>query len=192
VRAPGAPALPAPAPLAALARPPSLFGQPLGLGAFVEIKVPYLQSDFELLWTRMDIYFQRPEGIVPLTLVGFFRFNCEGQIASFDLNALNLQRLNDPPVESQPLVTGFLCNGIMATCGEYPQFDSVDKCIEVMSGIPFGSSSNLLSNTVSCRSLYLALAQFRPQTHCPSLGELGGDKCVQTPYMEYYRPEKFF
>jgi hypothetical protein len=183
--------------------PPSDGGPSIAIGQFVGVEVPYLSSDFDLLWTRVDVLFKRTvlipdvgpqEVIIPLSIVGFFRFNCEGQISSFDVNVLNLERVNDPPELFRPQAIQAICGGITATCGaSFPQYNgSFEECVTHMNSIPFGSSSNLRSDTVMCRSLHLLLAQFRPQLHCMHTGPDGGGKCIDTLYSEYYLPEKFY
>jgi len=157
-----------------------------------------LVADGNKVSVRVDILFNGTETQPThnLTETGYFVFNDENKIVSFDLAILNLGAIIDPPVQAQPLVIQQLCavlttglGGHPATCapgtyvGSYSDFND---CVTFMNSIPFGSWNRANSNTVTCRLLHSLLTPFRPAVHCPHSGKTGGGACIDFPYESFY------
>ncbi len=152
-----------------------------------------------------------------LTQTGFFRFNGDDKIISFDLSILNLGAALDPLDSAQRLaniqrtcglVTIGIPNVLPATCpttfddpSDYPstfQFNSnlppqqraFGNCVAFMStAIPYGSWNRANSNTFVCRELHSLLTPLRPQIHCPHTSPDGGHMCMDFPYASFYEEE---
>jgi len=166
-----------------------------GLAAPTPIPVvnfPTLIAEGNKVGVRVDLLFNGTTDIHNLTQTGFFTFNSNNLIISFDLTILNLGAIIDPPVAAQPFVIQQVCSTLVvspATCtpgtyeGSYTDFND---CVSFMSSIPFGSWNRANSNTVTCRQLHTILTAFRPAVHCPHAGKTGGGKCIDFPYNEFY------
>ncbi|KAK6523077.1 hypothetical protein TWF281_002500 [Arthrobotrys megalospora] len=56
------------------------------------------------------------------------------------------------------------------------------NCFAQLSKKSFGTFDKLWSNSVTCRTVHLILAEVDPDVHCPHVGPTGGGKCVDYPY----------
>lgn len=154
------------------------------------------------------------ENMFILKETGFFTFNEENRIISFDLVIPNLNAAMDQKPETHDAAIVQMCVGLTqlhqdpltgkpvggGTCTKY--FDSPDdfpldsrdqygsspfqNCVKFMHSIPFGSWSRANSNTVVCRQLHTLLTPHRPDDHCPHVSSSGGGKCVDQPYSVYF------
>jgi hypothetical protein len=52
--------------------------------------------------------------------------------------------------------------------------------------IPWGTRDRNNANNFVCRQLHSALTLFRPDPHCYHSGPLGGGRCIDIPYSDYY------
>lgn len=162
-----------------------------------EVNFIYLLADENTVSARVDLTYsdstfpEAPPRDYNLTMLGFFRFNDEGTVQSYDISALNLGRTLDHP---EPLREQFIqtqCGAIQIFCtGSNQVYNSTEECIGFMSSIPFGTYDQARSNSVVCRSIHLGLAYFRPDVHCPHVSPGGGEKCIELPadnalYYEY-------
>jgi hypothetical protein len=130
-----------------------------------------------------------------LRQTGFFSFNEQDLVVSFDLTILNLgAAVNPKSVAEQEaniagvcaLLTGAIL-GRPATCpGTYADFNA---CFVFMHTIPYGTWDRANSNTVVCRQLHSLLTPFRPDVHCPHCSPSGGGACVDFPYESFFDTE---
>ena len=130
-----------------------------------------------------------------LRQTGFFTFNDEDRVVSFDLTILNLGAAVNPKSDAEreaniQSVCGALTVGLgnlPATCpGEYT--DLAD-CVAFMHSIPYGTWDRANSNTAVCRQLHTLMTPYRPEVHCPHAGKTGGGMCVDMPYESFFETE---
>lgn len=148
-----------------------------------------------------------------LVQTGFFQFNGEDRIITFDLALQNLGAALDPVSEAQRQQTiqqtcGLLTlapqpSGTTGTCpatfSEPKQFPpgfplsgapgpqgAFANCVALMRSIPYGSWNRANSNTFTCRQLHSLLTILRPEHHCPHTSASGGQVCVDVPYSSYF------
>ena len=155
-----------------------------------EVNFPYILADENTVFARSDVTYHDMNGVKPdfnITLWGFYRFNDEGTISSFDISAVNLGKTLDPPVVGRDQFINELCGGAMQACqGVLGVYDSFEECVGFMKTLPFGTYDQAHSNTPVCRSIHLGLAFFRPDIHCAHVSKTGGGKCVDEPISVYY------
>jgi hypothetical protein len=151
---------------------------------------------------EVDIKFVRTDtSTFTLRQTGFFTFNDDDLVTSFDLSILNLgAAVNARSVAEQEqniqgmcaVLTG-LVPGQAATCaGTYPGSTPPEQfaaCVTFMHSIPYGTWDRANSNTAVCRQLHTLLTPFRPAAHCPHAGPTGGDACVDFTYESFFDHE---
>ncbi|EPS41734.1 hypothetical protein H072_4341 [Dactylellina haptotyla CBS 200.50] len=125
-----------------------------------------------------------------LKQTGFWRFNTKGEVINYDLALIEVDHFieeltstdyTDPAAQAELIAT--TCNAQALRCvGVNSQYDSIDHCIEVLSAKPFGSYTDIWSDSVVCRSIHIVLTLVRPDAHCPHVGPTGGMKCVDFDY----------
>ena len=151
-----------------------------------------------------------------LTQTGFYRFNSDNKIVSFDLTILNMGAILDPGDEAAKLKNiqqtcllltfGFFPN-YAPTCpatfddrSDYPSnflFNPIlpqplrafENCMGYMRQIPYGSWNRANSDTFVCRQLHSLLTPLRPEIHCPHTSPSGGHTCVDHSYASFYEEE---
>jgi hypothetical protein len=137
-----------------------------------------------------------------LTQMGFFRFNYENKIVSFDLSILNMGAAVDPKNDAERLRTiqqtcalltiGF-GTALPATCPttfDDPQpLRAFENCMGFMRQIPYGTGNRANSDSFVCRQMHSLLTPIRPDVHCPHTSPLGGHTCVEHPYASFYDEE---
>ena len=151
-----------------------------------------------------------------LTQMGFFRFNKDNKIMSFDLSILNMgaafdrtddaSRLKDIQQTGALLTIGF-GTALPATCpttfddpSDYPPgflFNPIlpqplrafENCMGWMRKIPFGTSNRANADSFTCRQVHALLTPIRPEVHCPHTSPSGGHTCVEHSYASYYDEE---
>jgi len=138
----------------------------------------------------INIWFQTylvPNSTFYLTEIGWFVFTPNtAKILHYDLTILRMDQIFD--AMSLPHANSIyeLCTGVQQLCvGPNQQYSNFTACVEFMSGIDFGSWSNVWSNTVVCRTVHSILAGVSPDVHCPHVGPTGGMKCVYHSYFEW-------
>jgi hypothetical protein len=151
-----------------------------------------------------------------LTQTGFFRFNSDNKIISFDLSIQNLGAAFDPATDAArlkniqqtcALLTIGFSTEFPATCpttfddpSDYPSdflfnptlpqpLRAFENCVGYMRQIPYGSWNRANSNTFVCRQIHSLLTPIRPEIHCPHTSPAGGHTCVDFPYSSYYDEE---
>jgi hypothetical protein len=157
------------------------------------LNFPTLIAEGNKVGVRVDLLFNGTnQPLHNLTQTGFFTFNSNNLIVSFDLAILNLGAIIDVPEAARPFVIQQLCNTLVvnpATCtpgtyvGSYSDFTD---CVTFMNSIPYGSWNRANSNSVVCRQLHTILTAFRPAVHCPHAGKTGGGACIDFPYNDFY------
>lgn len=156
-----------------------------------------LVASGDLVAVEVDIQF-RGSGETrdfKLRQTGFFTFNEEDRVKSFDLTILNLGAAVNPKSEAekeaniQSVCTALTVGvaNLPATCpGEYTDFAD---CVAFMHSIPYGSWDRANSNTAVCRQLHTLMTPYRPDVHCPHAGKTGGGMCVDFPYESFFETE---
>lgn len=193
-----------------------------------DIKVRSIVASGDMVAVEVDLHAcQTPyEGCDPSVPVGgnnstirqtgFYQFNDNDKIISFDLTILNLGQFGNVSTAKERLkqIVG-VCTMLTkvhynvvteeseftGTCTE--EFDSADdfpegfnvaegrplaNCIKFMRSIPFGTWDQPASNTFTCRSLHSLLTPLRP-FHCMHVNADGGGKCVDHSYAEFFETE---
>ncbi|KAK6508742.1 hypothetical protein TWF506_010819 [Arthrobotrys conoides] len=125
-----------------------------------------------------------------LKQTGFWRFNERGEVVNYDLALIEVDHFieeltstdyNDPAARQELINT--TCNAQALRCnGKNAQYDSIEHCIESLAAKPFGSYTDVWSDSVVCRSIHIVLTITRPDAHCPHVGPSGGMKCVDYDY----------
>ncbi|KAF3909186.1 hypothetical protein ABW20_dc0100894 [Dactylellina cionopaga] len=125
-----------------------------------------------------------------LKQTGFWRFNERGEVINYDLALIEVDHFieeltstdyNDPAAQAELIAT--TCGAQALRCvGVNRQYESIEQCIEVLSAKPFGSYTDIWSDSVVCRSIHIVLTLVRPDAHCPHVGPTGGMKCVEFDY----------
>lgn len=151
---------------------------------------------------EVDIRFARAAGGgFTLRQTGFFTFNDDDRVTSFDLSILNLGAAVNPhsDAEREANIAGVcaVLTGMVpqqpATCpGEYNGATPPQRfadCTAFMHTIPYGTWDRANSNTVVCRQLHTLLTPFRPAIHCPHAGKTGGHACVDFTYESFFDSE---
>ena len=156
-----------------------------------------LVASGDLVAVEVDIQF-RGSGETrdfKLRQTGFFTFNEEDRVKSFDLTILNLGAAVNPKSEAEKVANiDSVCTALTvgvaslpATCpGEYTDFAD---CVAFMKSIPYGSWDRANSNTAVCRQLHTLMTPYRPEVHCPHAGKTGGGMCVDFPYESFFETE---
>ena len=148
------------------------------------------------VWVEVDITFQIPSGPVRIRQVGFFRFNANNQIVSFDLTMPNYGAANlalgvDP---QNPFVVEALADAVCQQhntyCASSPQSQYVDinDCRSFLQNRPAGTFDRVNSDSIVCRFFHAGLTPFTPSSECPNLGPSGGSECQDFPYDNYFTP----
>jgi hypothetical protein len=151
---------------------------------------------------EVDIRFVRADTTgFTLRQTGFFTFNDDDRVTSFDLSILNLgAAVNPHSVAEQEaniqgvcaVLTGVIpqqpatCSGTYAGATPQQQFGA---CLAFMHSIPYGTWDRANSNTVVCRQLHTLLTPFRPAVHCPHAGPTGGHACIDFTYESFFDHE---
>jgi len=167
------------------------------LSRVTRVEFPSLVASDDKVAVEVDIHFKGSGATPDFTLrqTGFFTFNEEDRVVSFDLTILNLGAAVNPKSEAEreaniQSVCGALTVGVAnqpATCpGEYA--DLAD-CVAFMRSIPYGSWDRANSNTAVCRQLHTLMTPYRPEVHCPHAGKTGGGMCVDFPYESFFETE---
>jgi hypothetical protein len=167
------------------------------LSRVTSVAFPSLVTQGDKVAVEVDIQFKGkpPTPDFKLRQTGFFTFNEEDRIVSFDLTILNLGAAVNPKSDAEKEanianVCGVLTvgvSGLPPTCpGEYADFD---ECVAFMRSIPYGSWDRANSNTAVCRQLHTLLTPYRPEVHCPHAGKTGGGMCVDFPYESFFEKE---
>jgi len=151
---------------------------------------------------EVDIHFVRNDTTsFTLRQTGFFTFNDQDLVTSFDLAILNLGAAVNPHsvAEQEANIQGVcaVLTGLVpqqpATCpGTYPGGTAPQQfgaCVTFMHTIPYGTWDRANSNTVVCRQLHTLLTPFRPAVHCPHAGPTGGDACIDFTYESFFDHE---
>jgi hypothetical protein len=146
---------------------------------------------------EVDIHFERSSGGgFTLRQTGFFAFNADDRVSSFDLTILNLGAAVNPRSDAEreanirgvcAVLTTGLGPGQPPTCpGTYSDFSD---CYTFMHSIPYGTWDRANSNTFVCRQLHTLLTPYRPAMHCPHAGKTGGGACVEFTYESFFDEE---
>src|SRR5262249_36555743 len=145
---------------------------------------------------EVDVHFEKlAGGGFTLRQTGFFTFNDDDLVSSFDLSILNLGAAVNPTSDAEREasiqgVCAVLTTGVpgqAATCpGEYASFMD---CVNFMHTVPYGTWDRANSNTFVCRQFHTLLTPFRPDVHCPHAGKTGGGMCVDFTYQSFFDEE---
>jgi len=169
------------------------YGLSAAQNVVTQVNIRSLVSTGDKVSVEVDIFFNRPPeagGPQNLTQTGFYRFNNDNLVISFDLAILNLGKAVDVPAVAQPQVILQMCqalSGPSGTCATtYP---NVAACVTFMSSIPFGSWNRANSNSVVCRQLHTILTPLRPDIHCPHVSPSGGGACIEFSYESFYEED---
>jgi hypothetical protein len=148
---------------------------------------------------------------------GFFTFNADDRIISFDLALLNLGLVADSLtpeqrtqriinactalttahydlINQQPVFQG-TCTSNFDEVSDFPvglpvtDGQAMTNCITYMSSLPFGSYNHAETNSFTCRELHTLITGLRPDVHCPHTSVSGGGVCVDTPLSSYFAEE---
>jgi len=162
-------------------------------GSVESVSFVDLTSENYTVSFRVDILFNTTTISGPqfynLTETGFFFFNEDGLIRSYDLSILRLGKYGDVSTVAHPLYIGQVCAVADMFCNNgttFQQYNSTESCLGFLNSIPFGSWNDASSNTVVCRVLHSILVPFRAEHHCPHIGPTGGQKCVDVSYESWY------
>jgi len=157
-----------------------------------QVFIKSLVSTGDKVSVEVDIFFNYPPPQTPqnLTQMGFYTFNSDNLVSSFDLVILNLGAAVDIPAFAQPQAIQQICQTISGPSGTCPTtYATVTDCVNFMNTIPFGSWNRANSNTVVCRQLHTILTPLRPDIHCPHVSPSGGGACIDFPYASFYQEE---
>ena len=167
----------------------------------VAVDFPSVVASGDKVAIEVDIHFDRPllpppTRFLTLRQTGFFTFNTNDRVISFDLTILNLGKAVNPtsvPEQEANIasVCGLLTQGVPgvlpATCPT--TYASFAACSAFMHSIPYGTWDRANSNTVVCRQLHSLLTPFRPDVHCPHTSPGGGDACIEFTYDSFFDVE---
>ncbi len=147
-----------------------------------------------------------------LRQTGFYTFNDDNKVVSFDLTIPNLGEAHNVASEFKRnmAIEGVCMNlttshlnivtdeiKLEGTCTKYfdgpedfaegfPVTDSPRKnCIRFMNSIPYGTWDQPKSNTFVCRMLHSLLTPVR-EMHCAHTSYDGGGKCVDQEYSQFF------
>lgn len=151
-----------------------------------------------------------------LRQTGFYTFNANDKVISFDLTILNLGKSSDPKtpeeraariigvctvlttahvnVITEQVVFGGTCTSEFDGPEDFaPGFplvpgDPMANCVTFMNSIPYGTWDQPSSNTFTCRSLHSLLTPLRSM-HCMHVNFDGGGKCVDSAYGDFFKTE---
>jgi hypothetical protein len=147
------------------------------------------------VWVEVDIAFQLPSGLVRIRQVGFFRFNANNQIVSFDLTMPNygaFAEANGVDVKIPAVVQALanqVCQRHNTYCASSPQYVDVQDCMSfLLQTLPVATYDRVNSNSIVCRVVHAGLTPFTPDSECPNLGPSGGSECQDFPYDNYFTP----
>jgi SnoaL-like domain len=148
---------------------------------------------------EVDIHFEKlAGGGFTLRQTGFFTFDDDDLVSSFDLSILNLGAAVNPTsaAEREASIQGVcavLTTGVAgqpATCrGENAEYADFNDCVTFMRSVPYGTWDRANSNTFVCRQFHTLLTPFRPDVHCPHAGKTGGGMCVDVSYQSFFDEE---
>jgi hypothetical protein len=145
---------------------------------------------------EVDIHFrQTGGGEFTLRQTGFYTFNAEDRVVSFDLAILNLGAAVNPRSDAEKDANiQSVCQVLTVGMGQLPatcpgEYTSLADCVAFMHSIPYGSWDRANSHTAVCRQLHTLLTPYRPDVHCPHAGKTGGGMCVDFPYESFFETE---
>jgi SnoaL-like domain len=161
-----------------------------------QVKVQSLLVDGSKVAIEVDIHFERTTG-GPMTLrqTGFFTFNEQDRVVSFDLAILNLGAAVNPTsdAEREGNIQGVCAVLTLGVAGLPPtcptEYTGFPDCVAFMHSIPYGTWDRANSNTVVCRQLHTLLTPYRPDVHCPHAGKTGGGACIDFTYGSFFDNE---
>jgi hypothetical protein len=162
----------------------------------VRVQMQSLAASGDKVAVEVDIFFERTDGTAfTLRQTGFFTFNKQNRVISFDLTILNLGAAVNPrsDAEREANIQGLcavLTMGVLgrpATCPS--EYTDMADCMAFMHSIPYGTWDRANSNTVVCRQLHSLLTPYRPDVHCPHSGKSGGGSCVDFTYESFFDDE---
>src|SRR5262245_53196202 len=146
---------------------------------------------------EVDVQFKGTVGTPDFKLrqTGFYTFNDEDRVVSFDLTILNLGAAVNPKSDAErdaniEQVCGVLTVGVghvPPTCPN--EYTSYADCVEFMHQVPYGTWDRANSNSAVCRQLHTLLTPYRPEVHCPHAGKTGGGMCIDFPYESFFDKE---
>lgn len=122
--------------------------------------------------------------------VGFFNFNTEGKVCSYDWTLRRLGWAIEDiivPITFATVDVAYqqICIAINTYCtGENQQYANDEDCVEFMKSIPFGTWDYADQNNFVCRNLHMRLVLHKPDVHCSHVGKTGGMKCVDKDYSD--------
>jgi hypothetical protein len=158
----------------------------------ISVNFKALISTGDKVGVRVDILFNNSGSLRNLTQTGFYQFNSNNQVTTFDLAILNLGAAVDVPASDQAAVIQGVCSALTVnpgTCNGFHEYTDFNDCVSFMNSIPYGSWNRANSNTVVCRQLHTLLTPFRPAVHCPHAGKTGGGACIDFPYTDFYQDD---
>jgi hypothetical protein len=156
-----------------------------------------LVASGDLVAVEVDIQFkgQPPTPDFKLRQTGFFTFDDEDRIVSFDLTILNLgAAVNARSDAEREANIQSVCGVLTVGIGNLPptcptEYTDLADCVAFMRSIPYGSWDRANSNTAVCRQLHTLMTPYRPEVHCPHAGKTGGGMCVDFPYESFFETE---
>ena len=173
----------------------------------VAVDFKSLAASGDKVAVEVDITFDRPANptkrFLTLRQTGFFTFNDDDRVISFDLAILNLGAAVNPTSDAEKetniqTVCALLTVGFPpvqpATCpGFYdsvaPPLTGFAACVAFMHTIPYGTWDRANSNTFVCRQLHSLLTPYRPAVHCPHCSQGGGGVCIDFTYDSFFDQE---
>jgi hypothetical protein len=146
---------------------------------------------------EVDVHFKGARDGPSFTLrqTGFFTFNEEDRVTSFDLTILNLGAAVNPKSDAEKDANiASVCQALTVGVGRVPatcpaEYADYADCVAFMHSIPYGTWDRANSNTAVCRQLHTLLTPYRPEVHCPHAGKTGGGMCVDMPYESFFEKE---
>lgn len=117
------------------------------------------------------------KAMAPLKQVAFWNFDEDGAVLKYDawipnlnqwvLATNNVASITDLEFQGQSIAS--ICTVAQERCtGANAQYSSVDECISVLSGRPYGDYDEVWGDNVVCRSIHLVLTGVRPDVSSPS------------------------
>lgn len=193
-----------------------------------DIKVRSITASGDAVAIEVDLHFcQAPfaacDPEVPddasnntLRQIGFYTFNANDKVISFDLAILSLGKSSNPQSEQEKAATimgvctvlttahfnvvteqvvyGGTCTDYFDGAEDFPEGfpvtagDAMTNCVAYMSSIPYGTWDQPSSDTFTCRSLHSLLTPLRSM-HCMHVSVDGGGKCVDSDYGDFFDKE---
>jgi len=148
--------------------------------------------DFQAKPTELGLKF----GIKPSidTETAFFLFDHHGKILQYDAIEVNQYSWSqftsiskDENINKAGMIQKICSIHAQYCIGDLAQFKDFNECTVFMNILSVGNPDYGNQNNILCRTIWSLVTNLRPSVHCPSLGQKGGKRCLNSnAYEKYY------